>query len=96
MRLSLRTVRIALTIAMTDNPDQQARFAAFQQGLQQLGWTDGRNVRIDYRWGAGNADDIRKYTAGWSPSHRTSHHRRRFGTDASGDPRRTDRVRGRH
>ena len=31
--------------------------------LQQLGWTDGRNVRIDIRWGAGNADRIRKYAA---------------------------------
>ena len=28
-----------------------------------MGWTDGRNVRIDYRWGAGDADDIRKYAA---------------------------------
>ena len=33
------------------------------RGLQQLGWTDGRNVRIDTRWAAGNADDIRKYAA---------------------------------
>jgi ABC-type uncharacterized transport system substrate-binding protein len=50
-----------LTGGAADNLDQQARFAAFQQGLQQLGWTDGRNVRIDYRWGAGNADDIHKH-----------------------------------
>ena len=49
--------------AAADDPEGQARIAAFQQGLQQLGWTDGRNVRIDYRWGAGNADDIRKYAA---------------------------------
>ena len=41
----------------------QARVAAFLQGLQQLGWTDGRNVRIDTRWAAGNAADIRKYAA---------------------------------
>ena len=34
-----------------------------QQTLQQLGWTDGRNVRIDYRWGAGGADKHRKYAA---------------------------------
>jgi putative ABC transport system substrate-binding protein len=33
------------------------------QGLQQLGWTDGRNVQIDTRWGAGNAEDFRKYAA---------------------------------
>jgi putative tryptophan/tyrosine transport system substrate-binding protein len=31
------------------------------QGLQQLGWTDGRNVRIDYRWSAGDSDRIRKF-----------------------------------
>ena len=36
--------------------DAMARVAAFQQGLQQLGWTDGRNVRIDYRLSAGTAD----------------------------------------
>ena len=36
---------------------------AFLQGLQQLGWTDGRNVRIDYRWGAGDADRFRRYAA---------------------------------
>jgi putative tryptophan/tyrosine transport system substrate-binding protein len=49
--------------ATADDPDQQARFAAFQQVLQQLGWTDGSNLRIDQRWGAGNTDDIRKYAA---------------------------------
>src|SRR5215471_1664136 len=37
--------------------------AAFQQALQQLGWIDGRNVRIDYRFGLGNAADVRRYTA---------------------------------
>jgi putative ABC transport system substrate-binding protein len=35
---------------------------AFKQALQQLGWTDGRNVRIDYRWAGGNADAIRKHS----------------------------------
>jgi len=39
----------------------QARMAAFLSGLQQLGWTDGRNVRIDTRWYADDADLIRKY-----------------------------------
>jgi putative ABC transport system substrate-binding protein len=37
--------------------------AAFQQALQQLGWIDGRNVRIDYRFGLGNAANIRTHTA---------------------------------
>src|SRR5438105_9955669 len=53
----------ALMGGAADDPNQQARLAAFQQVLQQLGWTDGSNVRIDYRWGAGNADDTHKYAA---------------------------------
>jgi putative ABC transport system substrate-binding protein len=46
-----------------DDPDGQARNAAFLQALQQLGWTDGRNVRIDLRWAAGDPELTRKYTA---------------------------------
>ena len=46
-----------------DDPRSQASTAAFLQALQQLGWTDGRNVRIDYRWPAGDADKARKYAA---------------------------------
>ena len=46
-----------------DDPDASPRTAAFLRGLQQLGWTDGRNVRIDTRWTAGNADLQRKYAA---------------------------------
>ncbi len=41
----------------------QARFAAFLQGLQELGWSVGRDVQIDIRWAGGNADDTRKYAA---------------------------------
>jgi putative tryptophan/tyrosine transport system substrate-binding protein len=41
----------------------QARIAAFIQGLQQLGWTEGRNAHIDARWSAGNAAEIRRYAA---------------------------------
>ena len=41
----------------------EPRAAAFVQGLAQLGWTDGRNVRIDYRWGEGIADRGRKSAA---------------------------------
>jgi putative ABC transport system substrate-binding protein len=43
--------------------ENQNRIAAFQQGLHELGWTDGRNVRIDYRWGVGDAERIRSYAA---------------------------------
>jgi putative ABC transport system substrate-binding protein len=46
-----------------DDPLGQGRLAAFLQGLQSLGWAEGRNVRIDIRWTAGKADDIRKYAA---------------------------------
>ena len=46
-----------------DDPDSSPRTAAFLGGLQQLGWTDGRNVRIDTRWSAGNADLQRRYAA---------------------------------
>ena len=45
------------------DPEIRARIAAFVQGLAQLGWTDSRNVRIDYRWGEANADDIRNHAA---------------------------------
>ena len=45
-----------------DDPEGQARIAAFVQALQQLGWTDGRNVQIDNRW-AGRHADIRRYAA---------------------------------
>ena len=44
-----------------DDLDLQARIGAFQQGLQQLGWTNGQNVRIDIHVGAADADRIRRY-----------------------------------
>jgi len=43
-----------------DDPESQARLAAFAQGLQQAGWSVGENIRIEYRWGAGNAEIMRK------------------------------------
>ena len=46
-----------------DDREGQARVAAFLQRLQELGWTDGRNVRIDYRWAAADADRSRTYAA---------------------------------
>jgi putative ABC transport system substrate-binding protein len=53
----------ALMSTAADDPEGQARIAAFHQGLQQLGWTEGRNMRIDLRWGAGDADRNRRYAA---------------------------------
>ena len=46
-----------------DDTESAPRTAAFLRGLQQLGWIDGRNVRIDTRWTAGNADLQRRYAA---------------------------------
>src|SRR5262249_11116843 len=43
-----------------DEPESQARLAAFLQGLQELGWAVGRNMRIDYRWSVGDAARLRK------------------------------------
>jgi putative tryptophan/tyrosine transport system substrate-binding protein len=46
-----------------DDPESQARIAAFAQALQELGWTIDRNVKIEYRWGAGDAGRVRTYAA---------------------------------
>jgi putative tryptophan/tyrosine transport system substrate-binding protein len=46
-----------------DDPASQGRFTTLQQGLQRLGWTESRSVQIDWRWGAGNADNDRQYAA---------------------------------
>jgi putative tryptophan/tyrosine transport system substrate-binding protein len=59
-----RVRRIGVLMAQAANdPEGQARIAAFLQGLQELGWSVGRNLRIDIRWSAGNADDTHKYAA---------------------------------
>src|SRR6516162_3172030 len=58
----IRHVGILMT-TVADDPESLARLGAFLQGLQELGWTDGRNVRIEYRWGSGDAERIRKSAA---------------------------------
>src|SRR5215510_5141755 len=55
-----RVRRIGALMALAaDDPDAPVRVAAFAQGLQELGWTMGENVRIDYRWAPSEADRIR-------------------------------------
>ena len=56
----VRRIGVLMNLA-ADDAEGQARIAAFLQGLQQLGWTDGRNVRIDYRWAAGDAGRFQRY-----------------------------------
>jgi putative ABC transport system substrate-binding protein len=58
----MRRIGVLLSLAANDS-EGQARVAAFLQGLQQLGWSEGRNVRIDIRWSAGNDVDTRRYAA---------------------------------
>jgi putative tryptophan/tyrosine transport system substrate-binding protein len=58
----MRRIGVLMNTA-ADSADGQARFAAFVQGLQQLGWTDGRNERLDVRWAAGDTERIRRYAA---------------------------------
>jgi putative ABC transport system substrate-binding protein len=56
----MRRIGVLMGVA-ADDPEGQARVTMFVQALQQLGWTDGRNMRIDVRWGAVDADRYRKY-----------------------------------
>ena len=58
----VRRISVLMNLA-ADDAEGQARLAAFLQGLQEAGWAVGRNVRIDLRWGAGDADDFRKQAA---------------------------------
>src|SRR5262245_43113912 len=57
----MRRIGILMTIAAND-PEAQARIVVFAQALQALGWTDGRNARIDVRWSTTRSDTL-KYAA---------------------------------
>jgi putative ABC transport system substrate-binding protein len=59
---AMRRVGVLMAIAESD-PEGQARVRAFHQAMNDLGWTDGRNVRIDVRWAAGDADRFRAHAA---------------------------------
>jgi putative ABC transport system substrate-binding protein len=58
----MRRIGVLMPLA-ADDPVARVRIAAFLQGLQQFGWTDGRNLRIDYRWPVGDTDRIRRDAA---------------------------------
>src|SRR6516162_5559445 len=59
-RERMRRVGVLMHLA-ADDPEGQSRVAAFLQGLQEAGWAVGRNVNIDVRWAAGEADRYRRY-----------------------------------
>ena len=58
----MRRVGVLIPLA-ADDPQSQRRLTAFVQGLQELGWTDGRNIRIETRWTAGDTDRMRRHAA---------------------------------
>ena len=65
--------RIAVLQILAENdPELVARHAAFEQTLQALGWTNDRNVRIDYRWAAGEADRVKNMRRNCSRSSQMS------------------------
>jgi len=59
-RERLRRIGVLMNIT-ADDPEAQSRMTAFVQEMGQLGWTDGRNIRIDTRWAAGDADRFHRY-----------------------------------
>jgi putative ABC transport system substrate-binding protein len=61
-REQMRRIGVLMNLG-SDDAEGQARNAAFLQGLQELGWTVGRNVRIEYRWGAGDAELFRRHAS---------------------------------
>ena len=58
----MRRIGVLMNDVAAD-PTGQARIVAFQQTLQQLGWSEGRNVQIDIRWGGDDAERDRRYAA---------------------------------
>ena len=59
----VRRIGVLVGSLPAGDPEWQARSNAFVQGLQERGWSDGRNLRIEYRWGLGDPDRLRKYVA---------------------------------
>src|SRR6478672_461422 len=58
----IRQIGVLLNLA-ADDPEGRVAIAAFREGLQQLGWAEGRNVRIDVRWGEDDVERERRYAA---------------------------------
>jgi putative tryptophan/tyrosine transport system substrate-binding protein len=62
-RRPIRRIGVMMGLYAADDPEGLARVTAFVQGLQERGWTDGRNVRIEFRWPLGDGDRQRRYAS---------------------------------
>jgi putative tryptophan/tyrosine transport system substrate-binding protein len=62
-RERMRRIGVLVSALAADDPEWQSRNTALVQGLALLGWADGRNIRIDVRWGLGDPDLLRRYAA---------------------------------
>src|SRR6516225_1204604 len=59
-----RVRRVGVLVGLAeDDPEIQGRLAAFRQGMQQRGWSEGRNLQIDYRWAGPEAERVKFYAA---------------------------------
>lgn len=59
----VRMPKVGVLMAVSESdPDSQKRIAAFRQGLVDLGWKDGQNIQIEYRWAGGKIELIRQYS----------------------------------
>jgi len=61
-REDVRRIGVLSGLAV-DDPEAQARIAAFRQGMQERGWSEGRNLQIDYRWAGPDAGRIKVFAA---------------------------------
>jgi putative ABC transport system substrate-binding protein len=94
----MRRVTILVGAQLSEDLDAQGNVAAFLQTLQELGWTNGRNIQIEIRWAGGNAADISRHATelvALAPDVIFASGTAAMGPVATGDPHRADRVRER-
>ena len=90
----IRRIGVLMAVAESD-ADVRSGVALFQQSLQEFGWKDGRNIRIDYRWGDADADRIQalaKELVGLQPDVLVAHSTPLGQRPSASDTLRTDRV----
>ena len=69
-REKMRRIGVLLAAYTQTDREGQTRIAAFLDTLGRLGWNDGRNIQIEYRWAAGDADRGKPLQLSWSVRHR--------------------------